>query len=121
MGKAGVHWFWRAGVAVAAGWVFAVLLGGAYHGLMQRLWSIFFPLPGWLHEWWLPQGSHELNKPVAMFLFWVGPTIIVTVLTFVAMTYWSRSTMGRETRCRKCGYILRGITEPRCPECGERI
>ena len=26
-----------------------------------------------------------------------------------------------ETRCRKCGYILRGITEPRCPECGERI
>jgi hypothetical protein len=26
-----------------------------------------------------------------------------------------------ETRCRKCRYILRGITEPRCPECGERI
>jgi len=23
--------------------------------------------------------------------------------------------------CRKCGYILRGISEPRCPECGERI
>ena len=27
----------------------------------------------------------------------------------------------RETRCRKCGYILRGIPEPRCSECGERI
>jgi hypothetical protein len=26
-----------------------------------------------------------------------------------------------ETRCRKCGYIFRGLTEPRCPECGERI
>ena len=26
-----------------------------------------------------------------------------------------------ETRCRKCRYILKGITEPRCPECGERI
>ncbi len=26
-----------------------------------------------------------------------------------------------ETHCRRCGYILRGITEPRCPECGERI
>jgi hypothetical protein len=23
--------------------------------------------------------------------------------------------------CPKCGYILRGITEPRCPECGEKI
>ena len=22
------------------------------------------------------------------------------------------------SRCRKCGYILRGLTEPRCPECG---
>ena len=26
-----------------------------------------------------------------------------------------------ETRYRKCNYILRGITEPRCPECGEAI
>lgn len=23
--------------------------------------------------------------------------------------------------CRKCGYTLRGISEPRCPECGEVI
>jgi hypothetical protein len=30
----------------------------------------------------------------------------------------------REVRCPKCGnvgYILRGISEPTCPECGERI
>ena len=27
----------------------------------------------------------------------------------------------KEPRCRKCQYILRGLTEPRCPECGERI
>ena len=26
-----------------------------------------------------------------------------------------------QTRCRKCRHILRGITEPRCPECGEPI
>lgn len=31
---------------------------------------------------------------------------------------WRRD---RETRCRRCGHILRGLTEPRCPECGERI
>ncbi len=24
-------------------------------------------------------------------------------------------------RCLKCNYILKGLTEPRCPECGERI
>ena len=32
-----------------------------------------------------------------------------------------RAPGGGQTRCRKCGYILRGLTEPRCPECGERI
>ena len=26
-----------------------------------------------------------------------------------------------QTRCRKCAYILKGITEPICPECGEKI
>lgn len=26
-----------------------------------------------------------------------------------------------ETRCRKCKHILRGVSEPRCPECGEAI
>jgi len=27
----------------------------------------------------------------------------------------------RACRCRNCGYILRGLSEPRCPECGEAI
>lgn len=26
-----------------------------------------------------------------------------------------------EMRCRACGHILRGLSEPRCPECGEQI
>lgn len=26
-----------------------------------------------------------------------------------------------ETRCRRCQYILRGLSEPRCPECGTSI
>jgi len=25
-----------------------------------------------------------------------------------------------ETRCRKCAHILKGSSEPRCPECGVR-
>ncbi len=25
------------------------------------------------------------------------------------------------TRCRKCGYLLQGLPEPRCPECGTRF
>ncbi len=34
---------------------------------------------------------------------------------------WRHRVGDRETRCRKCGYILKGISEPRCSECGERI
>jgi len=33
-----------------------------------------------------------------------------------------RIVIGRRRRqnvCTKCGYILQGLTEPRCPECGE--
>jgi len=26
-----------------------------------------------------------------------------------------------DTRCRKCRHILRGLSEPRCPECGSAI
>lgn len=25
------------------------------------------------------------------------------------------------TRCGRCGYILKGLSEPRCPECGNQL
>ena len=28
---------------------------------------------------------------------------------------------GEHARCGACGHILKGLTEPRCPECGESI
>ncbi len=46
-------------------------------------------------------------------------------LTAVACYGWFLVWLGdrrdRETRCRRCGYILRGLREPRCPECGEPV
>jgi hypothetical protein len=51
-------------------------------------------------------------------LFYALPIAIYVFLTY---RYGPTRILERETRCRKCGYILRGITEPRCPECGERI
>src|SRR5215471_12139833 len=32
-----------------------------------------------------------------------------------------RAAMGREILCPLCGYNLRGLVEPRCPECGHRF
>ena len=49
--------------------------------------------------------------------FLVGP-FVASVLTH-ALT--PRERLDGHTRCGKCGYILKGLTEPRCSECGERI
>lgn len=43
------------------------------------------------------------------------------VAIYALLTWRVGPRPDEETRCRRCRYILRGITEPRCPECGERI
>jgi len=48
---------------------------------------------------------------------------LVGLLTFLVLTrrFGPLTDEDFQTRCRKCDYILAGITEPRCPECGEPI
>jgi hypothetical protein len=36
----------------------------------------------------------------------------------VAICFWSRAPRVRRGYCASCGYNLRGLREPRCPECG---
>ena len=57
------------------------------------------PTPAW---WWTFFQS----------IFFTGP-IIAAVLAHMLTP--------KKTLCRKCGYILKGLTEPRCSECGEKI
>lgn len=57
------------------------------------------------------------------FLLFIGPPCgfgAVIIYHFLATRHGSIG-YDKETRCRKCGYILKGLTEPRCSECGERI
>ena len=68
-----------------------------------------------------PLGSQgAVFASVALFVMF--PTV-VTVVVFLAVDRYLRGQESGEfeTRCRKCRHILKGITEPRCPECGERI
>ena len=90
-----MHWFWRAAGASAFG-TLVLLIGVAFTSVLflGHNWLLFFILVALV-----PLGSH-----------------------FVAvLMYHDPVEKNYETRCRKCQYILRGITEPRCPECGERI
>ncbi len=58
-----------------------------------------------------------LHTILTLSLFLTGP-IIAAVLVHVLTP---KEPKDGHTRCGKCGYILKGLTEPRCSECGERI
>ena len=108
-----MHWFCRATIAVVLGgvvltpalYVLAHHYGGPHYPLAQRY--IRFTMLG------------DLGFYMNLFLFWAVPLSAVPVVTYALLTRWFGPKP--KTRCRKCGYILKGITEPRCSECGERI
>ncbi len=101
-----MHWFWRATLAFLAGWAVRLLFGlGMAYG-------------------------YRLSSPsrVAIWIGWVSIiasclqlAAVILVYGLLTRRYYASRPGGGETLCRRCGYILRGISEPRCPECGERI
>lgn len=56
-------------------------------------------------------------------MVWTLPETVLAVLLFAWLRRrWGPEPVGGdETRCRVCGYILRGLREPSCPECGEWV
>ena len=97
-----LHWFWRAAIAV--------FLGGVTQFVLIVLAERYLPPRG--------VGVDLGDLAVGAFLFFLPP---VTTLAIHAAVSRRDGDSPQETRCRKCGYILRGIPEPRCSECGERI
>ena len=98
-----MHWFWRVTTAIVAG----VFVGNVVGSLCGIHVVSTQSTPGWF-------ARVELILPI---------TSSVGVIVFAVLTHLFRKRPfpDNETRCRKCGYILRGLPEPRCPECGERI
>ena len=48
-------------------------------------------------------------------------TVLASGVAFVVACFRDVKRDMEHIHCLKCGYILKGLTEPRCPECGERI
>jgi hypothetical protein len=48
-------------------------------------------------------------------LFWIPVSLLLSAVVFVRNRYWPDYGPGR---CKRCGYDLRGLPIPRCPECG---
>src|SRR5262245_33394431 len=111
-GKPRLHWFWRGGIAT--------VVASIYGGLSLADTSL-----GRVHELIyveLRQPTRGNSFDPAFALVFIAPIALIALTTFSLLSLWRRPfSRDGETRCRKCDYILRGISEPRCPECGERI
>jgi len=102
-----MHWFWRAAIAV-----------GAAYGLCWG-WNWFVVVPLALRQ--IERGYDPSSIWAFNNVSWlVQLATAVGIYGLLTRRYYESRPTG-ETRCRRCGYILRGISEPRCPECGERI
>ncbi len=115
-----LHWFWRAVIAVVVALVYGFCMTQdrvTWETLVWRL--IYYKL----------LGGPETNAWAFPWRYRLADTIVHVLPRALLLfgVYGALGLVGRkppsdtETRCRKCGYILRGIPEPRCSECGERI
>ena len=84
----------------------------AFNRAMGALWGEGVPIP-------IDGGRYRLVNAV---IFYSLP-ILLAIITYslLARQLGLKTDPETETHCRKRGYIPRGITEPRCPECGEKI
>jgi len=94
--------------AGAIAWLYLVLTAPLFSSVQQLLYGGTIGLT--------PVAASRLA-----FNIYIVATVLCGVGTYGILTYGRRAATPLETRCRKCNYILRGISEPRCPECGERI
>lgn len=108
-----MHWLVRAAIAIGVGSVYGAI---SVTLLMEYHEAIASAIGG---------GSYPTSSPVlqglAISAAWFIPVLVLAFLVYGALTGRRSRHDDGETRCRTCGYILRGISEPRCPECGERI
>ena len=79
----------------------------------------------WLQGWWngARPGGPNFGVEISHVEY---PRAMATVLSICACVGWVLITAMTafsigELRCRKCRYVLHGLSEPRCPECGEPI
>ena len=118
-----MHWFWRAVIAVAVSASYMGVSGGAstlataHRAVANAMEEAFADLTG------LPRaGPGSLIHFASTGIAWGVPGAIITLAAYALATRcFGQKLHDGELRCRKCRYILRGLTEPRCPECGERI
>ena len=113
-----MHWFWRATIAVGAGSVIGIAWVLSSFRLLPPKTTLQRAFDRVAEGLGVVIGD---DASTAMLL--ITPPIILAFVVYGVLTGYlvAKRYPDDQTRCRKCGYILKGITEPRCSECGERI
>jgi hypothetical protein len=104
--KARLHWFWRGMITVLVGFGVGSIARPAFNAVQSVFAQRLDP---------------ELAEIVAGLIVLGLPVLASTAGVYVLLTCRCAAYGEGECYCRKCGYILRGLSEPRCPECGEAI
>ena len=111
-----MHWFWRAVIAIGIGSVFGAAW---FKWIMVIRESIWFAVSFQAVALTITDLAGSFMAGLIVYRL---PMATVSVLAYGLLSRWfGPGQRDYETHCRKCDYILRGITEPRCPECGEAI
>ena len=111
-----MHWFWRAAIAAVVGATPTCILN-SQTGLILKVCRLIDDILAGLS---LPT---DVRMALTLMLAdYIWPCLFAVVVFTLLTRFLGPEHVGySDTRCRECHYILKGITEPRCPECGERI
>ena len=91
-----MHWFWRAAIAVV---ITILVYVGLCFGLDRFLYSVILV-------------SNRVHSTIFYSLQFLNAIVAISVYGILTYRYGPRP-IDPETRCRKCGYILPGMSKPR--------
>lgn len=136
-------WMGKGGICMEVG---ASNFPMAYSGGLDELQSM---LKETAHQGWQWQGSvsggpsypatEKLPRPLGFQWLalndgpgdkWAYAATVPAIVPVVVLGWWPALALRRncvkrkrmqEARCVRCGYEMRGLPKPRCPECGEEV
>jgi hypothetical protein len=116
-------WHWSERVGSGPGVTFSptnayVGLSSAMALVVDALSEVLKPLSIGLPQPWTSAYWH-----LAYTLATILPASLIGVVSFALLTrrFGPSRNADPHSRCRRCDYILNGLSQPRCPECGEAI
>lgn len=85
--------------------------------------AVSFPIPTTMRPGWRWEWSYCGLSPSADFKYAVPlwPLILFSIAwgVYPFIPQYQRWRLYGQGRCSKCGYLLKGLRDPRCPECGQ--